>query len=64
MRVVKVKLEGLNGPTVYRNVDAAVDELRTQIEFGLAEGDDTPIAVTFDDLSEEEYHALPEFVGY
>jgi len=36
MRVVKVKLEGLNGPTVYRNVDAAVDELRTQIEFGLA----------------------------
>ena len=28
MRVVKVKLEGFAGPTVYRDVDSAMEEIR------------------------------------
>jgi hypothetical protein len=66
MRIVKVKLEGFAGPTCYRDVDSAMEEIRMLVESGLSADfpDNTPVHITFLDMDEDEFDKLPESMGY
>ena len=61
MKVFKTQLWDFSGPCVVHEPESVIDELR-QVLPEMGEGDS--FTVTVEEMDEEEYKNLPEFMGY
>lgn len=62
MRVIKVQLEGFNGPTVY--TEDEIPDILKEIEELLREGDiGQKITISQEEMDEEEFNDMEDFAG-
>lgn len=64
MIVAQVQVEGCCGPCVHKDTTSAIGELTELIKASLSGDGKDPIRITFAEMTEAEFDALGEFMGY